>query len=70
MTNATEDLPQECMEVAGQKICGVRAFLLSMLVVGTFCYIALKNNSIDQISSAAMLVLGFFFGIRLSKAAQ
>lgn len=67
MSEEEEGMSNECIQVGDKKICGMRSFILALMIIATFCYTAIINNSVDQITSAAMLVIGFFFGMRVNK---
>ncbi len=67
MPEEEEGMSKECMQIGDKKICGIRSFILAFMIIATFCYTTIINNSIDQITSAAMLVIGFFFGMRINK---
>lgn len=66
MTEEAEEnsILKDCMEAGPLKICGVRTFIIALVILIPFSLLAYETKAIDLLFAAASMILTFFFGMK------
>lgn len=64
MANEENNIIKDCMEAGPIKICGVRTFIIALVVLIPFSLLAYQTKSIELLFAAASMILTFFFGMK------
>lgn len=65
-----EEHKNKCLAWGPGFLCGARTFTIALLVILAFVIVAVYTMDIDKLYDAALLVLGFFFGVKATTAAS
>lgn len=64
----TEFTPDEgVLQIGSFKMTGFRTYSVVLLIMATYCYLALKTNTVDAMKDLALMAAGFIFGLKSIK---
>lgn len=55
---------KDCIDVGGYRVCGIRTFIISLVVLIPFSVLAFQQQATDLLFAAATMILSFFFGMK------
>ena len=63
----TEPFPDADIRIGSFTISGVRTFIIILLIVATYCYLAIRNPEVEQsgMRELALMAVGFLFGAKI-----
>jgi hypothetical protein len=53
------------MQIGNTSISGVRTYSIILLVMVVYCYLALKNGSLEPMQELAFMICGYLFGAKV-----
>jgi|GEM_PF-6152408 apolipoprotein N-acyltransferase len=59
-----EEQIKDCIDVVGYRICGVRTFIIALVILIPFSVLAFQTQATDLLFAAATMILSFFFGMK------
>jgi hypothetical protein len=59
-----EEEMKDCIDVVGYRICGIRTFIIALVVLIPFSVLAYQQQATDLLFAAATMILSFFFGMK------
>jgi hypothetical protein len=63
-TEEENSIIKDCMEAGPIKVCGVRTFIIALVILVPFAYLAFITKSTELLFAAATMVLTYFFGMK------
>lgn len=63
-TEEENSIIKDCMEAGPIKVCGVRTFIIALVVLVPFALLAYETKSTELLFAATTMVLTYFFGMK------
>lgn len=59
-----EERIKDCINIGGYQVCGIRTFIIALVVLVPFSILCFQDQKSDLLFAAATMVLSFFFGMK------
>lgn len=66
-TETTYTADEGVLQIGNFKMTGFRTYSVVLLIMATYCYLALRTGTIDAMKDLALMAAGFIFGLKSIK---